>query len=90
MGQDTFVSRVSRGSPISETIRGAVLRGILSVVIPVVWISTTLVFLAFWATGFTFFQDFVIAIVSLLALFGVITAMWISFGVRLIRRWAVQ
>jgi hypothetical protein len=87
MSQGHVVSSADHGFPISETVRGAVLRGLLSVLIPVVWISVTLVYVAFWAAGFSLFQDAVILIVSLLALLGVITAMWVSFGVRLYRRW---
>jgi hypothetical protein len=59
----------------------------LTLLVPVVWISVTLLFLAFWSRGFTLVQDIVVFIVSMLLLFGTIVAMWVSFGVGQFRRW---
>jgi hypothetical protein len=75
-------------SPFSSVVRGALLRIVLSVIVPVVWISLTLVYVAFFAPTFSWFQDFVIAVVSLLVLFGTLAAMWVSFGLRVARHWA--
>jgi hypothetical protein len=72
---------------LSDVVRAALVRVVLSVLVPVVWISLTLVYVAFFAPTFGFFQDFVIVVVSLLALLGTVTAMWASFGLRLYRHW---
>ncbi len=77
-----------RRTGLSRVVRGAIVRVVLSVLIPVVWISLTLVYVAFFAPTFSWFQDFVIVLVSLLALLGTVTAMWISFGLRVYHRWA--
>jgi hypothetical protein len=74
-------------SGVTHVVQGALLRVALSVLIPVVWISLTLVYVAFFAAPFTFFQDVVIVVVSLLALLGSVTAMWVSFGLTLYHRW---
>jgi hypothetical protein len=70
-----------------DLVRGALVRVVLSVLVPVVWVSLTLVYVAFFAGGFSFFQDFVIVVVSLLALLGTVTAMWAAFGLHLYHRW---
>ncbi|MCI4372747.1 MAG: hypothetical protein L3K02_03785 [Thermoplasmata archaeon] len=72
----------------SHVVRGALVRVVLSVLIPVVWISLTLVYVGFFAAPLSLFQDFVIVLVSLLALVGAITAMWVSFGLGVYHRWA--
>ena len=51
------------------------------------WISLLLIFLAFWATRFTLFQDIVVVVVSLLVLTAVLLGAWISFGLRWVDRW---
>jgi hypothetical protein len=80
-GGDSF------GVKASRTVRGAILRVILTILIPLAWISVTLLFVAFWAGGFSVFQDLVVFVVSMLALFGVVAGMWIAFGLRTARRW---
>ncbi|MCI4365431.1 MAG: hypothetical protein L3K10_05145 [Thermoplasmata archaeon] len=74
-------------NPVSQTVRGAFLRVVLTVLIPVFWVSLTLLYVAFWAPSFSFFQDVVLVIVSLLAMVGAIVVMWIAFGIRLYHRW---
>ncbi len=56
------------------------LRLVASVAALTGWVSATLLFLGFWATKFTLFQDIVVFVVSLVILFGVLAASWISFG----------
>lgn len=51
------------------------------------WLSLVLVFLAFWATGFSLLQDIVVVVVSLLVLTAVVLGLWISFGLRFLDRW---
>jgi peptidoglycan/LPS O-acetylase OafA/YrhL len=52
----------------------------------VAWICFTLLYVAFWAPGYTLFQSVVVVLVSLLALGGVIAGAWISFGLRMAER----
>lgn len=53
----------------------------------VAWISLTLLYLAFWAQGFTLLQTIVVGVVSVLVLGAVLLGMWISFGMRFVDRW---
>ncbi|MGA8275676.1 MAG: hypothetical protein WB789_09250 [Thermoplasmata archaeon] len=76
-----------RRSSLSDVVRGAIVRVVLSILVPVAWISLTLVYVAFFAPTFSFFQDFVIVVVSLLGLVGTVTAMWVSFGLRVYHGW---
>lgn len=48
----------------------------------VAWISFTLLYVAFWAHGFSLFQSAIVVLVSLLVLFGTLATTWISFGLR--------
>ena len=58
-------------------------RVVVSIAAGVGWLSLTLLFLAFWAGGFTLVQDIVVVVVSLLVLGAVLLGSWISFGMRL-------
>jgi hypothetical protein len=60
-------------------LRRAVVATILAAV---AWISFTLLYVAFWAHGFSLFQSLVVIAVSLIVLFGMLTATWVSFGMR--------
>ena len=51
------------------------------------WISLLLLYLAFWAAGFSLFQDIVVVVVSLLVLAAVLLGAWISFGLRFMDHW---
>jgi len=55
---------------------------VASIVAAVSWISFTLLYVAFWAHGFTLFQSIAVIVVSLVILFGTLTAVWASFGLR--------
>jgi hypothetical protein len=87
MSQSEVHASWSHADPIRSTVRGALLRIALSIFIPIAWIGTTLLFLAFWAGGFTLVQDITVFVVSMMILFGTIVAMWISFGVKQARYW---
>jgi hypothetical protein len=71
----------------SYLVRSAIRRVILTILVPAAWISLTLVYVAFFAPTFSFFQDFVIVVVSLLVLVATIAGMWVSYGMRLYRHW---
>ncbi len=55
---------------------------VASLVAAVAWISFTLLYVAFWAHGFSLFQSLVLIFVSLIVLFGTLAGVWISFGLR--------
>jgi hypothetical protein len=55
---------------------------VASIVAGVAWVSFTLLYVAFWAHGFSLFQSLVVIFVSLLILFGSLAAVWVSFGLR--------
>ncbi len=73
---------------LTSFVHRTALRVALTVIIPAVWVSLTLVYVAFFAPQFTAFQDFVLVVVSFLALVGTIVAMWVAYGVSLYHRWA--
>jgi hypothetical protein len=55
--------------------------------VPSAWLSATLLFVAFWAHGFSLFQSIVVILVSIILLIGVMAAIWVSFGFRQARAW---
>lgn len=73
--------------PVGGTVRGALWRVAVSVVVPVVWIGLTLVYLALWAHGFTLPQEIVVGVVSALSLLAALAVLWISFGMQLYHHW---
>jgi len=52
------------------------------------WISFTLLYVAFWATRFSWFQSVVVVLVSLIVLTSVLAAAWVTFGLGFARRWS--
>jgi len=52
------------------------------------WLSFTLLYLGFWAHGFSWLQNLVVILTSLVLLFGIIVAFWVSYGLGHARRWA--
>ncbi|MGP8072255.1 MAG: hypothetical protein ACLPZM_03895 [Thermoplasmata archaeon] len=74
-------------TPISETLTGLKHRIVASILVPVAWLSATLLYLAFWAQGFSLFQNIVVALVSVIVLIGVMAGIWVSFGFRQARTW---
>ncbi len=73
--------------PLSWTLRELKWRVVASILLPVVWISITLLFYGFWANGLSLTQDVVVGVVSVLTLFAVIAAMWISVAFGAARKW---
>jgi hypothetical protein len=55
---------------------------VASIAAAVAWISFTLLYVAFWAHGFSLFQSIVVIVVSLVILVGIGAAVWVSFGLR--------
>ncbi len=57
-------------------------RIILSIVGPIAWLSFTLLYVGFWATGFSIFQSIIILLVSILILGGLMGSVWTAWGLR--------
>jgi hypothetical protein len=55
---------------------------VTSIAAAAAWISFTLLYVAFWAPGFSLFQSIVVIVVSLVLLAAVMAATWVSFGMR--------
>ncbi len=53
---------------------------LLSILGPVAWLVFTLLYVGFWAKGFSLFQSVIVVLVSLLVLFGVVAAAWATWG----------
>jgi hypothetical protein len=64
------------------------LRVLVSIAATVGWLSLTLIYVAFWAHGFTLFQSVVVVVVSLLVLGAVLVGAWVSYGLRFAGRWS--
>ena len=87
MSGDSFPSDASIRSHFHDSLRGLRWRIVLSILGTVAWVGFTLLYIAFWAHDFSLFQSVVVVVVSLLVLFGVTCAAWISYGLRTARRW---
>jgi hypothetical protein len=57
-------------------------RVVASILGPVAWLSFTLLYVGFWAHGFTLFQSVIVILVSAIILAGVMGALWASWGMR--------
>jgi len=70
-----------------DFFRSIRLRVLASIAASVGWLSLTLLYLAFWAHGYSWIQSIVIVVVSILILAPVLLGSWISFGLRFVGRW---
>ena len=66
------------------TLRRRLLASLAAIV---AWVSLTMLYVAFWARGFSLFQSVVVVLVSLVVLAGFLLGAWISFGLRFMDRW---
>jgi hypothetical protein len=57
-------------------------RVVASILGPVAWLSFTLLYVGFWAQGFTLFQSVIVILVSVIVLAGLMGALWASWGIR--------
>ncbi len=62
-------------------------RMIVSLLVPIVWLCVTLLYVGFWATGFTLFQSIVVILVSTLIMGGVLGSVWMAWGPRYRHAW---
>ncbi len=67
--------------PFSQ--RGFGWRVSLTILLGVGWLAFLILFLFFWAGQYNFYEDLAIVIVSILVVFGVLAAMWASFGLKM-------
>jgi hypothetical protein len=88
MSDVSYPSDVSIRSHLHDSVRGLRWRIVLSILGTVAWVGFTLLYIAFWAHDFSLFQSVIVVFVSLLVLFGVTCAAWISYGLQSARRWA--
>ena len=57
-------------------------RIVASILLPVAWLSFTLLYVGFWAYGFTLFQSVIVILVSAIILAGTMGSVWASWGMR--------
>jgi hypothetical protein len=62
-------------------------RVIFSIVVPIAWLSATLLYVGFWASGFTLFQSIVLVIVSALIMGGAMGVVWTIWGPKYRHAW---
>jgi hypothetical protein len=65
------------GRSHSEGMRWRVLASIIG---PIAWLSFTLLYVGFWAQGYSLFQSVIVILVSLLILGGVMGVLWVTWG----------
>jgi hypothetical protein len=53
-----------------------------SIIGPIAWLSLTLLYVGFWARGFSLFQSVIVILVSALILAGIMGAIWTIWGGR--------
>jgi hypothetical protein len=72
----------SRSSHLRENDFPPRARVVASIIGPVAWLSFTLLYVGFWAHGFTLFQSVIVILVSVIILAGLMGALWASWGMR--------
>lgn len=55
---------------------------VASILGPVAWLCFTLLYVGFWAKGFTLFQSVIVILVSIILLAGLMAALWAAWGMR--------
>ncbi len=88
MTTNPFPSSTSVHNRASDLFGSLRRRIVASLAVVVGWISFTLLYVAFWAHGFSLFQSIVVILVSLLVLLASLVGAWVSFGLRFVDRWS--
>jgi hypothetical protein len=87
MSTNPFPGTTSLRSPEFDLF-GSLRRRVLASVGAIVgWLSLTLLFVAFWAHGFSLFQSVIVVVVSLMVLAAFLVGAWVSFGLRFVGGW---
>jgi hypothetical protein len=82
MAQVSGTDRVASGVVARtrfERMRWQILASIIG---PIAWLCFTLLYVGFWAQGFSLFQSVIVIIVSALILAGVMGSLWTAWGTR--------
>lgn len=87
MAQPSATSDAPVHSDVGKFSEGLRWRLRVSILGPVAWLSFTLLYVGFWATGFTLFQSIVVILVSVIILGGVMGAVWTSWGPQYRHAW---
>lgn len=58
-----------------------------SIIVPIVWLCATLLYVGFWAGGFTLFQSIIVILVSTLLMGGAMGTAWMFWGPKYRRAW---
>ena len=64
---------------------GLRVRVAVTILVGTAWLIFLLLYAAFWSSGFNIFQNIAIVLVSVIAVGGVLAAMWASWGMRFAR-----
>ncbi|MEE9593304.1 MAG: hypothetical protein V3W28_06970 [Thermoplasmata archaeon] len=73
-------------STTERVARRATWAVIVSILVGALWLSGILVYWAFWASGFDWFQNLMVVVASLIAAGGIIGAAWVSTGLSMYPR----
>ena len=74
-------------SSVSRSVRSLRRRVVATVLGSTTWLAFTLLYLGFIAHGFSLLQNVIVVLTSLVVLFGVVAALWISYGLGMAGRW---
>jgi hypothetical protein len=66
--------------PMNAMMAGMRWRVLLSIAGPAAWLSFTLLYVGFWAKGYTIFQSVILVLVSLVILVAVLGSSWAYWG----------
>jgi hypothetical protein len=69
-------------APRARDSLGISARVVASIIGPIAWICFTLLYVGFWAKGFSLGQDVIVVLVSILVLAGAMAALWAIWGLR--------
>jgi hypothetical protein len=87
MAQVNVATEASARSGWEAAPEGLRWRMLVSVLGPIAWVCLTLIYVGFWASGFSLFQSIVVVLVSILVMAGVLSAAWITWGPRFRHAW---
>ena len=85
MKTGSFPSRHARDFDDFDLFGSLRRRILASIAGGVAWISFTLLYVAFWAHGFSVWQSLAIVLVSLVVLVGLLAGAWVSYGLSFLR-----
>ncbi len=75
------------GSGWEDAPKGLRWRMTVSLIVPIAWLCVTLLYVGFWASGFTLFQSIILILVSALVMGGVMGSIWMAWGPKYRHAW---